>query len=148
LEKLPSEIRQAAFELLQSYVTETSTEDVEKMKEKEKDKIKLKGEWKSKEDFFESSTHDKPADNIKLIAAYLYHEYGSEPFSIEEVKKISSDVGVTIPERPDMTLSAAIEKGKKLFSKSGKGKFKPTVHGEAYLKTQYNITKGTKKKAE
>jgi hypothetical protein len=122
LEKLPSEIRQAAFELLQSYVTETSTEDVEKMKEKEKDKIKLKGEWKSKEDFFESFTHDKPADNIKLIAAYLYHEYGSEPFSIEE--------------------------GKKLFSKSGKGKFKPTVHGEAYLKTQYNITKGTKKKAE
>jgi len=145
LEKLPSEIRPAAFELLQAYITETGTEDAEEKRGKEKNKIKFEGEWKSKEDFFGAFTQDKPADNVKLIAAYLYHEYGSDPFSTEDVKKISGDVGVTIPGRIDMTLLAAKDKGKKLFTKTGRGKFKPTVNGEAYLKTKYNVKKGTKK---
>jgi hypothetical protein len=148
LEKLPSEVRLAAFELLQGYITETGSKDVEEKKGKEANRIKLKDEWKSKEDFFGAFTHDKPADNVKLIAAYLYHEYGSEPFSTEEVKIISDGVGITISERIDKTLSVSKDKGKKLFTKIGKGKFKPTVHGEAYLKAQYKVKKGTIKRPE
>jgi hypothetical protein len=148
LEKLPSEIRLAAFELLQSYITERSTEGGDKGGVKEKDRIKSKGSWKSKEDFFGAFVHDKPADNVKLIAAHLYQEYGSEPFSADEVKKISDDVGVTIPERIDMTLLQAKDKGKKLFSKIGRGKYKPTVHGETYLKEKYGVKKGIGQKPE
>jgi hypothetical protein len=148
LEKLPSEIRPAAFELLQSYITETGAQVDDKKGGRQKEEKILRTKWKSKEDFFGAFTHAKPADNIKLIAAYLYDEYGSDPFSTEEVKEISNDVGITIPERIDMTLLQAKDKGKKLFSKIGKGKFKPTVHGEAYLKTQYKVKKGTKKRPE
>ena len=148
LEKLPSEIRLAAFELLQSYITDTSTEGGNKGRVKEKEKIKSKEDWKRKEGLFSAFVHGKPADNVKLIAAHLYHEYGSEPFSAEEVKKISNDVGITIPERIDMTLLQAKDKGKKLFSKIGRGKYKPTVHGETYLKEKYSVKKGTGKKPE
>jgi hypothetical protein len=85
---------------------------------------------------------------VKLIAAYLYNEYGSEPFSAEEVKNTSDDVGITIPARIDMTLLEAKDKGKKLFKKIGRGTYKPTVHGEAYLKEKYNVAKGTKRRPE
>jgi len=146
MEKLPSEIRLAAFELLQSYLTETSAEDAEEKKRADENKIISKGEWKNKEDFFSAFAHDKPSDNAKLIAAYLYHKYGSEPFSTEEVKGIADDVGVTIPGRIDMTLSAAKEKGKKLFTKTGKSKFRPTVNGEVYLKAKYSVKKGTERR--
>lgn len=148
LEKLPSEVRLAAFELLKGYVTEMSTEDVGTQANMEEDKIKLKRQWKNKEDFFGVFTHDKPADNVKLIAAYLYNEYGCDPFSVEEVKALSDDVGLTIPERIDKTLLVAKDKGKKLFTKTGKGKFKPSINGETYLKKTYNVTKGKKERPE
>ena len=56
----------------------------------------------------------------------------------------AKDVGITIPERVDLTFLSAKEKGKNLFARAGLGKFKPTVHGEAYLKTTYSVKKGKK----
>jgi hypothetical protein len=32
----------------------------------------------TEEEFFNAFNHDKPADNIRLIAAYFYREYGIE----------------------------------------------------------------------
>jgi len=57
-------------------------------------------------------------------------------------------VGLTVPQRLDKTLLNAKEKGKALFTRAGRGQFKPTVHGEKYLKEQYSVTKGTQKKPE
>jgi hypothetical protein len=88
--------------------------------------------------------HDKPSDNVRLIAGYFSQEYGSAPFSVEEVKAQAATVGITIPDRADMTLAAAQEDGKQLFTRVERGKFKPTVHGETYLKTTYGVKKGTK----
>ena len=34
--------------------------------------------------------------------------------------------------------------GKQLFVSAGRGQFKPTVHGEIYLKNSYKVKKGTK----
>lgn len=101
----------------------------------------------SDEEFFSAHNHDKPADNARLIAAWFYREYGVEPFSVEEVSAKASGVGITIPARVDMTFVQAKEKGKKLFARAGRGKFKPTVHGEANLKATYSVKKGTKKRA-
>jgi hypothetical protein len=145
LEKLPPEIRGEAFELLKGYVTEhspgprTKTEDT---------KSQPKTDAQSKEEFFGSFPHDKPADNVKLIAAWFYREYGAEPFTLDEVRAEADAVGITIPARVDMTLSQAKDEGKKLFARAGKGKFKPTVHGESYLKARYSVKKGTKKRTE
>ena len=58
---------------------------------------------------FGKFSHDRPSDNVRLIAAYFFQQYGSEPFSIDEVKAMASEAGITIPDRVDMTLAAAQE---------------------------------------
>lgn len=149
--KLPAEIRAQAFVLLQPYVTAAPKTPADLTTKKS---LPTGGapplppaDPSDKEAFFESVQHDKPADNTRQIAAYLYGIYGSEPFSVDEVRTLADDVGITVPTRIDKTLSVAKEKGKKLFARAaGKGMFKPTVHGENYLKTTYNVKKGTKKR--
>jgi hypothetical protein len=143
LERLPAEVRSVAFELLKSYVTERYSEaPAEKERAKERNDV----EDSSDEEFFSSFNHEKPADNARLIAAWFYREYGVEPFSVEDVSGKANAVGITIPSRLDMTFLSAKEKGKRLFARAGRGKFKPTVHGEANLKTNYSVKKGTKKR--
>lgn len=145
IEKLPPEVRGEAFDLLKGYVTEHASETRTKAKETKDDRDVPA---QSEEEFFSSFDHLKPADNVKLIAAWFYQEYGVEPFSLEEVRAKADAVGITIPARVDMTLCTTKEKGKKLFARAGTGKFKPTVHGEASLKATYLVKKGTKKRTE
>jgi hypothetical protein len=123
LEKLPSEVRSDAFDLLKGYVTEHSPEHRTISKEAKAGRDSAR---QSEEEFFGAFEHDKPADNAKLIAAWFYRECGAEPFSLDEVRTKASDVGITIPARIDMTFQAAKDNGKKLFARAGTGKFKPT----------------------
>jgi len=147
IEGLPAEIRTAAFELLRDYISSDSAP--EKKKESAPAKTHTAGEGDDdREAFFSSFEHEKPADNVKLLAAYLYREYGAQPFKAEEIKKLGDDVGITVPGRVDMTMRQATAEGKKLFSSPARGMFKPTVHGEAYLKKQYSVKKGTKAKPQ
>ncbi|MFZ5615937.1 MAG: hypothetical protein ACOZAA_01255 [Pseudomonadota bacterium] len=141
LEKLPVEVRSEAFNLLKDYVFKPREHRSEAAK---------RASTQAPDDgaFFEKFSHDQPADNAKLIAAYFFREYGSAPFSIDDVRKTADDVGITIPSRVDMTFISAVDGGKKLFTRAGRGKFKPTVHGEANLKTTYSIKKGTKRRPE
>jgi hypothetical protein len=96
--------------------------------------------------FFTKFNHDKPSDNVFLITAYHYSQFGKEPISRKDIQQIADDVGVTVPERPDMTLNQATRDGKNMFTQTNRGLFKPTVHGEKYLKETYSIVKGNKKK--
>lgn len=144
LEKLPPEVRSSSFDLLKAYVTKHALEGSDK---KAPAKVVHDGHSDSEEDFFSNFNHEKPADNAKLIAAYFYREYGVEPFSLDEVRQKATAVGITIPDRIDMTFSSAKDKGKTLFARAGHGKFKPTVHGEANLKAAYSVRKGTKQRA-
>lgn len=145
IEKLPTEVRSEAFDLLKAWVTDQNPSSPGK---KATHKPKHHDSDDSEEAFFASFDHDKPADNARLIAAYFYREYGAEPFSTDEVRQKADSVGITIPARIDMTFQTAKEKGKKLFGRAGRGEFKPTVHGEAYLKVTYSVKKGTKKRVE
>lgn len=144
LEKLPAEVRSDAFDLLKGYVAEHSSGSSPAKKEVHKPEREDPGD--SEREFFCAFDHDKPADNAKLIAAYFYREYGVEPFSVEEVRQKANDVGITIPARVDMTFRQAKEKGKKLFAPAGRGKFKPTVHGEANMKVVFSVRKGTNRR--
>ncbi len=45
-----------------------------------------------------------------------------------------------------MTLKQAQRDGKMLFQHSGRSEFKPTVHGELYLKKTYQVATGTKRR--
>ena len=146
LEKLPEEVRHDAFQLLTDYVTGQES-DTTQGKTGQRGTANSADDG-SKEAFFASFDHDKPADNVKLIAAWFYREHGTEPFSLDELRGQADAVGITIPAHPDVTLKAARDKGKKLFSPAGKGMFKPTVHGEANLKDTSSVKKGTKSRTK
>jgi hypothetical protein len=148
MEKLPVEIRAAAFELVKGYVDGADrSAPNQQTGHGAKSAAEPAAATRSNEEdaeFFGKFNHDRAADNAKLIAANHYRKYGSEPFSIDDVRQVAADVGITIPDRVDMTFRAAKEDGHKLFTKAGRSKFKPTVHGETHLKAEYSITKGTK----
>jgi hypothetical protein len=145
LKNLPAEVRSTAFQLFEEYIVESS-DDAPVQPKRTKAQSSPKGTAVvTMEELFASSDHKKPADNVKLIAAYHYRQFGTEPFSLEDIRKIASDVGITIPERINMTLESAQTKGKKLFARTGTAKYKVTVHGEAYLKSTYGVSKGNKK---
>lgn len=98
-------------------------------------------------DFMDRHESDNPADNAKAIAAYLYGEYGVEPFALEEVRDLAARAGVTIPARVDKTFLQAKHERKPLFKRAGSGEFRPTVQAEAYMKSTFGVRKGTKKRA-
>jgi hypothetical protein len=96
------------------------------------------------EQFFTTHEGGKPSDNAYLCVAYLYSQYGAAPFSMEDVRAVANQAGLTLPDRVDVTLAGAKKGGKQLFKRAGRGKLQPNVHGETYLKTTFNIAKGTK----
>ena len=93
--------------------------------------------------FFTKFDHDKPADNVLLITAWLYSNYGKCVITTSRVNSIADDKGLTIPANVSMTIKQAARNKKSLFTKSGKG-WKVTVWGERYLKDTYQVKKGKK----
>jgi hypothetical protein len=144
LDKLPAEIRSEAFGLLKEYVSGRNTPDSGAARNEGEDG----GDSGYDANLFSQFDHDKPSDNVRLIAAYLFQQYGAEAFSVDEMKAIAAESGITVPARIDMTLRNAQENGKHLFLSAGNSKFKPTVHGESHLKEKYGVKKGTKKRED
>lgn len=140
--KLDPAIRASAFCLLEGYVTGTVGKPPKNEREDDPESME------DAEKFFSGYNYDKPSDNLFLIAAYYYSQFGSEAFSLDEVKQLAIDVGVTIPDRVDMTLVNGKRNGKNLFKRAGRGKFKPTVNGETYFKKEYKVKTGCKKQPE
>ncbi|TAL07035.1 MAG: hypothetical protein EPO07_00905 [Verrucomicrobia bacterium] len=144
IKKLDPTIRPAAFALLQDYVLA----DAAATKESKTPVTSDNGGDDDREGFFSKFTHDKPADNALLIGAYHYSQFGSSPFTTTEIESLATEVGVTIPERTDMTFAAAQREGKNLFLRAGRGAFRPTVHGEAFFKKTYQVSKGKNQKSQ
>lgn len=94
-------------------------------------------------DFISSYGHNKPADNVMLLAAWLYSTYGVYAITAKEIKELGDSCGLIVPGRPDQTMRQAKNKGKNLFNQQGKG-WQPTVSGEIYFKDEYKVKKGTK----
>lgn len=145
--KLDPAIRGAAFEIMIPYYFE----DEPVARKTKEDKTK-EGEGKpSKDDvdvsnlgaFLENFEHAKPADNVMLLVAWLYSQYGAYPIQAKEIKELSDASGLVIPHRPDNTMRQAKDKGKGLFSQQGKG-WKLTVSGELFVKNTYTVKKGNK----
>ena len=139
---LDESIRNDAFQILRSYVDsqpaapkKESGDDAEKTDESSL----LTGDLA---DFFTKLSVDKPADAVYGIAAWWFGQYGSAPLTREQMSRIADQVGVTVPERPDMTLKGAKIDGKALFRRSGRGAYVPTVHGELHFKNEYKVKKG------
>ena len=87
--------------------------------------------------------HKQPKNNVLLIVAWLYSQYGVFPITTKEIKDIGNSTGLVIPGRPDNTMRTAKKKGKNLFNQHGKG-WRLTVSGETYLREIYSVKKGNK----
>ena len=144
IKKLDPTIRPAAFALLQDYVLAGAPA----AKQNKSPATSDDDGSEDRERFFSQFPHDKPADNALLIGAYHYTLYGSSPFTTDEIKSMATEVGVTIPERTDITFAQAQREGKNLFLRAGRGGFRPTVHGEAFFKKTYQVSKGKKQKQQ
>jgi hypothetical protein len=143
IKDLEPAIQSAALGLLTEYVTGHPTE------RKQVPRTNSGNTSESPQDmaeFFAKFPEGKPSDNAVSIAAYLYSQYGAEPFKLDEVRETAKSVGLTIPTSLDMTLKQAQRDGKLLFQHTGRNEFKPTVHGELYFKKTYQVVKGTTKR--
>ena len=145
ISSLDLSIRAAAFELLTPYYFDNEAPP----KEPNTKAPKILPAKKSSEtddnlsEFVTQFTHDKPKDNVYLLAAWIYSQHGLVTISSAQLRELASEIGVTIPTRPDMTMRSAKKKGKSLFKQDNSG-YKPTVHGELYLKQTYSVDKGNK----
>ena len=146
--QLDESIRAKAFDLLSDYVADESTMSAGSDPKRNMGETHITNPRFSAEGFYSSFSHDKPADNAVLIAAGHYAQYGSEPFSLDEIRDTAAAVGLTIPERLDMTLKSATREGKALFRPEERGRYRPTVHGEMFFRKTYNVTKGSGKRAD
>ena len=97
----------------------------------------------SLEAFISAYAHKKPADNVALLAAWLYSNYGVYSITAKEIKELGDSCGLILPNRPDNTMRQALNKGKNLFNQQGKG-WQLTVSGEIFLKETYKVKKGNK----
>lgn len=147
IEKLDPAIRAAAFEIMAPYYFADQpakiTAPKKKSPKKESDQKSASVDTSSLESFLENFEHDKPKDNVMLLVAWLYSQYGAYPIHIKEIKELSDACGLVIPNRSDNTMRTAKEKGKSLFNQQGKG-WKLTVSGELFLKNTYGVKKGNK----
>lgn len=143
ISQLDPAIRQSAFLLLQEYITSTQADGPRKDKKQLTRRPDIPDD---KEKFFSRFDHDKPSENVLLVAAYYYSQYGAINISQADVKKIADETGLTTPERIDKTIEMAKRKKKNLFRKVVKGEFRPTVHGELYFKETYSVSKGNRTK--
>jgi hypothetical protein len=141
IEKLDPSIRAGAFELLKAYV-KSGSQSHSTEAAKHSSASPSNNNDVDLASLIEKHGNEKPSDNAHLLAADWYRRYGSAPFSLESLKQAGDSSGLTLPERPDMTLKAAQDGGKKLYQSAGHGLYKPTVTGELYLKKTYGVTKG------
>jgi hypothetical protein len=142
IKDLPTEIRADAFQILKSYVTGVDESALSSEGSSDDQNIP-----ESKIEFFEKHKSQKPADNLKLIVAWHYSQYGNSPISIDEIRGEAASIGLTIPDRPNDTLKNSQHKSKSLFTSAGHGKYKPTVHGESFFKKTFSVKKGTKRRS-
>jgi hypothetical protein len=144
IKDLDPAIREGALPLLEEYITgqPVATSIVHKPENSGEGVATVD----SAAEFFAKFPEGKPSDNAVSIAAYVYSQYGAEPFKLDEIREASKSVGLTIPASLDMTLKQAQRDGKLLFQHTGRSEFKPTVHGELYFKKTYQVSKGTKKR--
>jgi len=135
-------IRAAAFDSIAPFFLDDMNEASGKKEEKKQKPNGTKDVTIDRASFFGSFSNDKPHENVHLVTAWLYSQYGVYPIETQEIRDVAGDVGLTIPARPDATMRAAKKEGNSVYRKKGKG-YQLTVHGEKYLKDTYSVKKGT-----
>ena len=72
----------------------------------------------------------RPGQKAAVVAYHLLKKNGATQFTLDELEKLYADIGLTPPDRFDMTLKSAIIKGSKLFKTAGRNTYALTFHGK------------------
>jgi len=143
--KLDPAIRADAFAILTPYVKGITGEGTQRKPDEEGRKSKVVDPPSGRDELL-TRHGGEPVDNVLVSTAAWYMEYGSTPFSKADIQEILDSAGMTAPVRIDRTLDTTTKgKGKNLFRKQGRGRWVPSVPGEAYFRETFNVKKGTKK---
>jgi hypothetical protein len=140
--KLDPNIRGAAFELFKPYLTETLACSTSSGGETP---TALSSSSPSLVELMQKHPNAPAHENAYLLAAHWFSVYGSEPFSLEGVRELGNNAGLTVPERLDMTYKQAKSEGKAIFQPVERGTYRPTVAGEGWLRSTFGVSKGTQK---
>lgn len=143
ISKLDPTIRAAAFDILQPEYFETPAVPPKNDTRKKEAAARPGTHPDDLGKFISAHEQTKPADNVTLLAAWLYSHYGSYPITAKEIKELGDTCGLLTPRRSDNTMRQARHKGKALFIRNGKG-WKPTITGEIYFNETYGVKKGNK----
>ncbi len=96
--------------------------------------------------FCQKFESDKQSENVHMIAAWLYSQYGVFPMTNEHLHAEADAAGVLISERADNIMRDAKDKdGRLMYVKKGEG-WQLTARGKAYMLDTYNVRKGTKRR--
>ena len=148
ISQLDPSIRAAAFDILAPYYFSHKQHQPAQAKTNADTKIiggsaTVAPDTSDLETFISSFDTDKPIDNVMLLVAWLYSNYGAYPITAKEIKELGDSCGLIVPTRPDNTMRQAKKNGKGLFIQQGKG-WRLTVSGETHLKENFKIKKGNK----
>ena len=92
-------------------------------------------------DLFSRFDHTKPHENVWLLTAEHYARAGIQPFSVTDLKDRADSAGLVVPARIDKTLEGAGKGGKRYYQRVASGRYRLTVHGEAFVRTKYGVRK-------
>jgi len=135
VEKLAPEIRADAFAVLRPYVEGD-------LAPSHRTPAPKKG-LSDRAQLLEAHGGSAPVDNVLLATAVWYSEYGSSPFTQDDIRTIIEEGGLTGPVRLDRTFDTTTKgKGRSLFRKVGPGRWVPSVPGETYFKETFGVSKG------
>jgi hypothetical protein len=137
IESLDPSIRASAFEILRPHLlpnVDGAPPKIGRNGDGGSGAMKSDRKPEDQAEFFSSreKADARPKDNVHLIAAWLYSQYGLHAITAKDVKGCADDIGITIPDRSDNTMRTAKEDGNLLYRQKGKG-WQLTVKGEAYF---------------
>jgi len=135
---LKPEIRSDAFKILAPYYFGGKHEEEEEANQQIRQAKTAKPKVGDSDELFTAFAHERPSENVLLIAAWLYYQYGLFPITGKKIREVAAKRGVAVPVRLDNTIRYARRRGKKLFYKRGGG-WQLTVHGQKYIKDTYNL---------
>ena len=144
---LDESVRGVAFAMMEPYILGDVARSDTLVRGKTVDSSDSRGndDGDSVEAFFAERDITKPADAVFAIAGYWYSQYGSAPFTMENIQELADQVGLTLPDRPDNTFRNATKSKKSLFRVKD-GAWTTTTMGELVLKEKFDIKKGRKRR--
>ena len=85
-------------------------------------------------DILKKNDNLRPGHKAAVVAFHRMKSNRTDKLSLDELRQLYDDIGLTPPDRLDMTIRSAISDGNKLFKRMGQGFYGLTYHGQELAK--------------